>query len=244
MTAQPSAGGDPLREPVQDFTPFGVVAFTTTRAAGDFDLGDGDSPPAAALERWRALHLELAPCAPRLASARQVHGVRVLEHGDAWEGWIRVDGADGHLARATGTACAVSVADCVPVFLAHPSATIAILHAGWRGTAERIVTKGIEQLRAHGLEPADLRMHLGPGVCGRCYEVGPEVFRQLTGWTTIRHRHVDLRALLAEQAKEAGVKQITSSPYCTRCDHDRFFSRRAGDAARQVAVIVAPRQPE
>ena len=72
-----------------------------------------------------------------------------------------------------------------------------------------------------------------------CYQVGPDVFEQLTGWQTVRSRHVDLRALLAEQANEAGVRHLSASPHCTRCDNDRFFSHRAGDAGRQVAVIVS-----
>ena len=239
MTAAPSPGGIPPREPIGDFAPFGVLAFTTTRVAGDFGLRDTDPDPATQ-GRWRALHVELASTAPRLASARQVHGTRILEHGDGWEGWLHVDGADGHFTRASGVACAVTVADCVPVFLAHPSGAVALLHAGWRGTAARVVAKGIERLRDTGLEAAELKVHLGPAICGRCYEVGPDVFQQLTGWTTIRKRNVDLRALLAEQAKESGVRQITASPYCTRCDNDRFFSHRAGDTERQVAVIMAP----
>ena len=82
-------------------------------------------------------------------------------------------------------------------------------------------------------------MHLGPAICGRCYEVGPEVFEQLTGWSTTRTRHVDLRALLAEQARNGGVQHLSASPYCTRCDNDRFFSHRCGDAQRQVAVILS-----
>ncbi len=239
MTAGAVPAGIPPREPIDDFAPFGMRAFTTTRAAGDYGLGDAEPDPSA-LERWRALHLELALAAPRLASARQVHGTNILEHGEGWEGWLRVEGADGHLSRASGIACAVTVADCVPVFLAHPAGAIGLLHAGWRGTAAGIVAKGIARLAGFGLDPADLKVHLGPSVCGRCYEVSPDVFTQLTGWTTIRNRHVDLRALLAEQAKEAGVRRITASPYCTRHDNDRFFSHRAGDRERQIAVIVAP----
>jgi copper oxidase (laccase) domain-containing protein len=29
------------------------------------------------------------------------------------------------------------------------------------------------------------------------------------------------------------------SSSCTRCDNDTFFSHRAGDSGRQIAVIVA-----
>ena len=238
MTAASSPEPIPLREKVEAFASIGVEAFTTTRTAGDYGLGDGE-PPAETLARWRALQAELAEMAPRLASARQIHGAKLLEHGEGSDGWTRHAGADGHLTVARGVACAVTVADCVPVFIAHPSGAVALLHAGWRGTAARIVEKGIGRLVDLGFDATDLRVHLGPAICGRCYQVGPDVFEQLTGWQTIRNRNVDLRALLAEQAKESGVRQLSASPHCTRCDNDRFFSHRAGDAGRQVAVIVS-----
>jgi polyphenol oxidase len=240
VTAVSSSPGEPipLREKVEQFGSFGVEAFTTTRVAGDYGLGEGE-PPAAAMARWQALALDLAAIAPTLASARQVHGVKILEHAARNDGWTRHEGADGHLTLAPGVALAVTIADCVPVFIAHPSGAVAVLHAGWRGTAGRIVAKGIARLADLGLDPADMKVHLGPAICGRCYQVGPDVFEQLTGWQTIRNRNVDLRALLAEQAKEMGVRQLSASPHCTRCDNDRFFSHRAGDAGRQIAVIVS-----
>jgi hypothetical protein len=233
----------PLRERVDQFAAIGIDAFITTRAAGDYGLGDG-TPPAAAITRWVALQAELAPIAPRLASAKQVHGSKILEHGaGSAEGWVRHDGADGHITFAPGVALAVQIADCVPVFLAHPSGAVALLHAGWRGTAAGIVKKGISRMVEQGLDAADLKVHFGPAICGRCYEVGPDTFEQLTGWQTIRNRNVDLRALLSEQAKELGVRQLSASPHCTKCDNDRFFSHRAGDSGRQVAVIVSAASP-
>ena len=238
MTAASFSDPIPLREKVAQLASIGVEAFTTTRLAGDFGLGEGE-PPADAVARWLALRDELAGIAPRMASARQVHGTKVLEHAAGGDGWTRHEGADGHLTFSSGVACVVTIADCVPVFVAHPSGVVALLHAGWRGTAARIVPKAITLMVGRGLDAADLRVHLGPAICGRCYQVGPDVFEQLTGWQTIRERNVDLRALLAEQAKEMGVGQLSASPHCTRCDNDRFFSHRAGDKGRQVAVIVS-----
>ncbi len=229
----------PAREPVASFAAIGITAFTTTRAAGDFALGDGE-PLASGVARWQQLVGELAPQSVRLASARQVHGVKVLDQGDDFTGWRRAEDADGHFSRAGGTALAITIADCVPVFLAHPAGAVAVLHAGWRGTAGRIVAAGLARFADVGLAAEEVLMHVGPGICGRCYEVGPEVFEKLTGWTTVRNRNVDLRALLAEQGREGGVRQITSSPSCTRCDNDQFFSHRCGDAGRQVAVIGVP----
>jgi YfiH family protein len=238
VSGSPSPEPVPLREKVDAFESLGVEAFTTTRVAGDYGLGEGE-PPAEAVARWLALWEEMAERVPMLASARQVHGTTLLDHGVGAAGWVRHDGADGHLTFVAGVACAVTVADCVPVFIAHPSGAVALLHAGWRGTAARIVEKAIARMSDRGLDAADLAVHLGPAICGRCYEVGPAVFEQLTGWQTIRNRHVDLRALLAEQARDSGVRRLSASPHCTRCDNDRFFSHRAGDAGRQVAVIAS-----
>jgi copper oxidase (laccase) domain-containing protein len=98
---------------------------------------------------------------------------------------------------------------------------------------------GLEALARHKFPPDELMVHLGPGICGRCYEVSADVRAQLTGQPANRPGNVDLRALLAEQAQEAGVQKISVSPSCTRCDNELFFSHRAGDTGRQLGVIVA-----
>jgi copper oxidase (laccase) domain-containing protein len=82
-------------------------------------------------------------------------------------------------------------------------------------------------------------MHLGPAICGKCYEVSADVYRQLTGRDPGKPTVVDLRAILWDQAFEAGLRRITVSDRCTRCDNDRFYSHRAGDVGRQLGVIVA-----
>jgi YfiH family protein len=232
-------GALPPHLPITTFAEFGVTAFITTRAAGSFGLPEqGDDPDITA--RWHAMQRALVPLgAPRLASARQVHGTRVLVHTAGWEGWLRVDGADAHLLTAGGAA-AVTIADCVPIFLAHPSGVVAAVHAGWRGTAGGILAETVKAFDAQGLRASELVMHLGPSICGRCYEVGVDVYTQLTGWETKRPRQVDLRALLAEQGKSLGIGRWSASGECTKCDNDQLFSHRSGDAGRQIAVIVAP----
>lgn len=225
-------------EPVAELAPLGVLAFTTTRAAGSFGTS-GDEPVHTVMGRWDALRSALEPLSHRLASASQVHGHRVVEHASGWEGWLRVAGADGHASRAPGTALAVTIADCVPVFIAHPGGSIALLHSGWRGTVARIVERGIATLVGFGHDAADLHVHLGPAICGGCYEVSPDVFGQLTGRSSESPATVDLRSLIAGRARAAGVREISSSPLCTRCDNGMFYSHRAGDAGRQLAVMVA-----
>lgn len=235
MTASAAANLALEAEVVDAFDDLGITAFTTGRAAGSFGL-QSDEPASAVMARWAALRARLGGA--RLATAAQVHGNTILEHEPGWSGWLRADAADGHLALRRGTAMAVTIADCVPVFIAHPSGATAVLHSGWRGTAARITEHAIRRMQAAGLSPTDLRVHCGPAVCGRCYEVSPDVARQLTGCDPGRPVTVDLRALIAQQARELGVRIVSSSAYCTRCDNDRFFSHRAGDLGRQLGVIL------
>jgi YfiH family protein len=224
---------------VPAFAEAGVLAFITTRHGGSYGLPEQGEDPAAT-GRWQELHRTLVGHgAPRLASARQVHGTKVLVHGSGWDGWLRVDGADGHL-LTEGGAAAITIADCVPIFLAHPGGAVAVVHAGWRGVAGGILGEAIQAFAARGLAAEDLLVHFGPAICGRCYEVGEDVYEKLTGWTTRRPRQVDLRALLADQAKHSGVRHWSASGECTKCDNDQLFSHRAGDGGRQVACIVSP----
>ncbi|HJR68211.1 MAG TPA: polyphenol oxidase family protein [Gemmatimonadaceae bacterium] len=226
------------REVIDDFASFGIRAFTTTRAAGTYGM-NGPEPVADVMARWYALVDELHPAAPRFATARQVHGARVVVHSTQWEGWLRIAEADGHAAPARGTAAAVSIADCVPVFIAHPSGATALLHSGWRGTAGRILDQGVTALAQRGFVASELRIHLGPAICGKCYEVSPDVHHQVTGRQVTVPTPVDLRALIADAARGLGIRHVSTSPWCTRCHNDRFFSHRAGDSGRQIAVLVA-----
>jgi len=225
-------------EQVDHFRQFGIRAFTTTRQVGSFALR-GDEPSHVVTERWTQLRDELRSGGPRLATANQVHGDRVLVHHDCWTGWLRADDADGHASVSRGTALAVTVADCVPVFIAHPSGATSLLHSGWKGTAARIVQKGIRALVERGFAAAELYVHAGPSVCGDCYEVSADVYERLTGKNPGKPTRVDLRALIADHARAAGVKQISTSASCTRHDNDRFYSHRAGDAGRQLGVMIA-----
>ncbi|HEY9480402.1 MAG TPA: polyphenol oxidase family protein [Gemmatimonadaceae bacterium] len=224
------------REEIPELRSLGIDAFTTTRAAGTFGTG-GNEPVSEVMARWNALIAELRPRAPRFATASQVHGKRVITHTDGWEGWLRVSAADGHIAISPGAAFAVTIADCVPVFIAHPSGAVALLHSGWRGTAGRITEAALAALSRLGFPPGELHIHLGPSICGSCYEVSPDVHAQLTGRAVSAPTPVDLRSIIASHARAAGVRHITISPFCTRHHNDRFFSHRAGDTGRQIAVI-------
>ncbi|MBU6367286.1 MAG: polyphenol oxidase family protein [Gemmatimonadetes bacterium] len=223
-----------------DGMPAGVLALTTTRDMGSFGLGDAE-PVGAVMDRWRALQRALAAEGiTRMASAHQVHGAAVVEHGGGWDGWVRLEGVDGHVTARRGTALVVTVADCTPVLVAHPRGAVAALHAGWRGTASGILERGLRALARRGYPAAECEVHLGPAICGACYEVGPEVLSAVYGRTVAGKGCLDVRAVLAEQARAAGVANVTVSGWCTRCHGDRFFSHRGGDTGRQLGVIALP----
>ena len=225
------------REDVAEFAGFGIRAFTTTRHAGTFSLS-GPDPVGEVMSRWTRLQEELSPYARRTVIGRQVHGANVVTHHGGWEGLLRTGEADGHLAAERGIVLTVSIADCVPIFIAHSSGLVALLHSGWRGTVARIVDSGISAFGRLGIAPDELKVHLGPSICGRCYEVSQDVREQLTGQPANRAGNVDLRSLIAEHARDLGVSQVSVSADCTRCDNDKYFSHRAGDTGRQIAVIV------
>lgn len=216
--------------------------FTTARQAGSFGLGTQEAV-AAVTARWMTLTDGLAMRGVhRLATAYQVHGATVSTHGAGWNGVLRMRGIDGHVTNVPGTALAVTVADCTPVFIAHPAGAIAALHAGWRGTASRILDTGLDALALLGYPPEECSVHFGPAICGNCYEVGPEVLTAVHARPLATHGLLDVRAVLAKQARARGVTALSSTELCTRCDNSRLFSHRAGDDGRQLGVIVLERR--
>lgn len=223
-------------EHVIEFDDLGVLAFTTTRDAGTFGLSGAD-PVGEVMVRWSALLTDVG--ARGICVAPQIHGDRVLPHVTPWDGFLRTEPADGHVTQERGLGLSITVADCAPIFIAHPSGAVAVAHSGWRGTEARIIDQAIRLFGRVGLAPDELRVHIGPAICGRCYEVSADVRARLTGEASNRPGNVDIRSLIAEQAREAGVTQISVSSSCTRCDNGSFFSHRAGDTGRQIAVIVA-----
>lgn len=210
-----------------------------------FDLRLFASAPApAVLERWKGVR-DATGCA-RVVHSRQVHGSRVLLHGpgalDALQPELLISqGYDGHATRERGVLLTVSVADCVPIFLVDGARrAVALLHAGWRGVAAGILESGLSALRAvAGSLPEELELHLGPAICGKCYEVGPHVHARLGLPAPAAPSPVDLRALLVERAVSAGVRRerISVSAYCTRCGDSPFFSHRAGCVERQMGLL-------
>jgi YfiH family protein len=84
---------------------------------------------------------------------------------------------DASISNTPNLLLSVQTADCVPILLLDPQKrAIAAVHAGWRGTLQRIVEKTIGRMKMEfKTDPSDLLAAIGPAIGGCCYEVGTEV---------------------------------------------------------------------
>ncbi len=84
---------------------------------------------------------------------------------------------DGMITATPGLLLGIQAADCLPVILVDAKRrVVGVFHAGWRGTVQRIVEKGVGEMhRAFGSRPRDLKAAIGPGIHACCYVVGEEV---------------------------------------------------------------------
>jgi hypothetical protein len=224
---------------------FGVVAGVTGRERS-FALRqrDGGEPGPVDPAAWDDLLEVLGPGFAAAAAGQQVHGAALATHREPTGRLAILPGVDGHVTNRPGLLLGVTLADCVPVYVVHPvSGTMALLHAGWRGTAAGILEGGIEAVcKVAAAPPQELIMHCGVGICGVCYQVGSEVLRAITGRGD-RPGRLDLRRELAGRAGALGVARITTSLWCTAHDRDRFCSHRASGGAdgRMVAYLGRPK---
>lgn len=224
----------------------GVSAGVTAGGDEGLDFGLGAAQPVTAvLDQWARLMDAVGTGLSSAVVARQVHGREVSLHGAGLPAGLLIqDATDGHVTAAAGTLLAVTVADCVPVYLLERThGAVALLHAGWRGVAAGVLEAGLAQLLAASSGAArNTVMHCGISICGRCYEVGPEVPEALGLGRPRGKSRLDLRAVLADRASTLGIEDVTVSGWCTAHDQGRFHSHRAsgGRAGRMAAYLARP----
>ncbi len=133
-----------------------------------------------------------------LAGLRQVHSsviYRVWTEGAGHLRYVPSGSAAAHqrgnalpsgdalLTDQPGVLLSVRTADCVPILLVDTlRRAVAAVHAGWRGSLERIAEKTVNEMRRESLsQPEDLVAAIGPSIRARCYEVGQEVVEAFCG---------------------------------------------------------------
>lgn len=175
----------------------------------------------------------------------QVHGRDVCRVGDAMNAPDTAPRADAAITRAPGTACAVLVADCVPVLLcADDGSEVAAVHAGWRGLAAGVIAATVA---AFSVPAPRLHAWIGPCIRADAYTVGAELVARFAAnpalqRTAFRRRHgqwtMDLAACAAFELKALGLTSVTDCGLCVHADAERFYSyRRDGETGRMAALI-------
>jgi purine-nucleoside/S-methyl-5'-thioadenosine phosphorylase / adenosine deaminase len=148
---------------------------TKTKAECVLNLGftDWDSRENVAENRTRFFSA-LGAGAMRVVTLRQVHS-DIAHHVGASRTEVRK--GDALFTRERGVVLAVQTADCIPILLADTKRkAVAAIHAGWRGTLQRIAEKTVGRMQMEfGTQPKDVVAALGPGIGRCCYEVGHDV---------------------------------------------------------------------
>lgn len=229
--------------------PATVGCLATTRRGGvsqgvfaSLNLGDhvGDDPAAVAANR--AIICRQVDARP--VWLNQVHGIRVIDAAAVDRG--RPPEADAAFTRATGTACVVMTADCLPVLFCDDAGTVvAAAHAGWRGLLSGVLEATVA---AMDVPAGSLMAWLGPAIGPEAFEVGGEVRDAFVGvaveaadafkpaaagkWLA------DIYLLSRQRLAGQGVNRVFGGNFCTVIDQDRFFSyRRDGQTGRMASLI-------
>jgi len=234
----------------------------------DLDLNLGwtkeDDPANVAENRLRLVETVTGSRKTALVTLRQVHSADSLIVSDTAEAASFADvagratrEADGLITAIPGLLLGVQTADCVPVLVADTrKRAVAAFHAGWRGTAARIVEKGIARMAAEfDSRPEDLIAAVGPSIGACCYSVGEEVQatfaanfsygKELFRTDSIGKTYLDLWEANRRQLLDAGVaaEKISLIGECSGCGglpgRRRYFSHRCehGFTGRMMSVI-------
>lgn len=176
--------------------------------------------------------------------------------------------ADGVISDRPQQSVWACSADCTPALISDViTGQVAAVHAGWRGTAQKILPATVSRLVAAGSEIQNLRVALGPAIDGQVYQVGKDVAAEvglsvaghLSETALIDHLmsvespplladdhaervRLDVRRINQMQLEQMGLAsaQVAIAPHCTYQDPDNFFSyRRTQEKKVQWSGIVS-----
>ena len=234
---------------------FAVGGFTAGNN-GIWTRGKADDP---ASEDYLALSSELDIPTEKMVRPYQANGEKVafagIEHGGC--GVIKEDPfvkTDGLVTDRKGIMLSVIAADCVPIYLTEPQAgVIGLLHCGRQAAAGNIVHNAVKNMKSLGAMTERLNVVIGHHICGNCYEVGEEVFREFAGSFSdeelkrifnIKEQryYLDLARAIVIKAEQEGIRRenITVTGNCTCCD-SLYFSYRRGDRGKQNLAFLMMR---
>ncbi len=218
----------------------GLIHGFSTSAIGSVGLTLAPDP-VPVLDSRRLLARALGVEFDQLTAAGAVHSSQV---GRVDEPKEVVRGVDALITNRTGVALFATYADCYPIVLwDRETRSVALVHAGWRGTLAGVALAALREMRSqYGTDPSDVRAGIGPGICGRCYEVGGEVAsmfepRFVTAVAGDRLL-LDLAAANRAQLEAEGVRDIHELGLCTKETTYLPSHRRNPDGTRFGAIVA------
>lgn len=151
--------------------------------------------------------------------------------------WDNDTPGDGIIADTTGIKLGVGVSDCNAVVIMGEQ-RYGILHAGWAGLKEGIISKMFEKLTELG--ESEFSVFVGPSIRTCCYEVGEE----FTEWVDAKYLQknnrgryqFDMITMIQDLLKEYPITQLQIHPSCTKCS-SKFWSYRRGDGINNFITI-------
>jgi YfiH family protein len=218
----------------------GLVHGFSTVALGNMGLTNAPDRDAVMTSRRDfALVMGLEP--ESMTTAGAVHGAEVARIDEPSH---VIDGVDAMVTSRRGVGLFATFADCLPIVLWDPEhMCAALVHAGWRGTIAGVGPAAVRAMQEQfGSEPGRIVAGIGPGICGRCYEVGEEVASRFDPrFTTagIGNRALlDLPAANRSQLEDAGVAVVHVLNVCTKETPELPSHRRSPDGTRFAAIVA------
>lgn len=142
------------------------VCGLTLAAAGGMKAGIDDA------NRQRVFR-QLGIVPSSVVSLHQIHS-RVVRIASSAAAFRDMPEGDGIITSSADVVPAISVADCMPIYLFDPgSACFGVLHSGWKGTG--IIRSAVELAADEwGAKAADFKVIFGPHIRSCCYTVDAE----------------------------------------------------------------------
>ena len=230
--------------------PGGPRALLTTLAAGYMRFIP-EKPNSRRIAFFESMGID--PCRVLSLQLRHTRRVVVQASGQDFQSLAKaaeaLGGADGIVATDPASAPALTVADCMPIWVYDErSGAFGVLHSGWKGTG--ILAEALLSMEsAFGTVPGDVSVILGPCIGPCCYAVPEEraaAFRAEFGDAAVRAVHgadaaakhrLDLRAANLALAGRLGVGRVLNVDLCTACSPALGSYRRQG-AERFIRMLA------
>ncbi|WP_105619581.1 peptidoglycan editing factor PgeF [Vallitalea okinawensis] len=184
----------------------------------------------------------------------QIYHVTSQDMGKGYRLDSDIKEIDGLITNEKGIPLITFYADCVPLFfLDQVKEVVALAHAGWRGTVQKIGAKMVTVMQeSYGSDMKDILIGIGPSIGSCCFEVGEEVVNEFKKAFPDEEKYlimprqngkymIDLWSANKLTLIKEGILEdnILITDLCTKCHLDHFYSHRGHHGMRgSLAAII------